>query len=279
MEAPLLTPRAGQRSAVESLDYHGVVNAASSRRANLLESTRHRHVWGYSGSTLIKLLTTVLCGVATGAAAVALESAIELLIRKRNLAFQALLAQQSLLLGVASLLAWAVGVLLLGAALVQFIAPAAAGAGVSQVIAFLNGCSLPGLFSLRVYAVKFVGILLSRVAGLALGPEAPLVHLGACTASLLCSLEHREWRPQMPVFRRSQPFSPLRVELNAVSLLPNNACRPVEQGRAPLFGPRGEGGAPGRAPLQQCRPPRDGVCRGSSRPGSSLWRADRRRPV
>lgn len=158
----MLTPRAGQPAAVESVDYQYCVNAvSSSRRAKEQQSSRH--VWGYSGVTLIKLLTTVLCGVATGAAAVALESSIELLVRKRNLAFQALHAQHSLLLAVASLLAWAVGGLLLLGALVQLFAPGAAGAGVSQVIAFLNGCALPGLFSLRVYVVKFFGVLVSRV--------------------------------------------------------------------------------------------------------------------
>ena len=97
----MLTPRAGQPAAVESVDYQYCVNAvSSSRRAKEQQSSRH--VWGYSGVTLIKLLTTVLCGVATGAAAVALESSIELLVRKRNLAFQALHAQHSLLLAVAS---------------------------------------------------------------------------------------------------------------------------------------------------------------------------------
>jgi chloride channel 7 len=52
-------------------------------------------------------------------------------------------------------------------------------------MALLNGNDIAGLLTPMVFAVKLVGTALSRMACLALGPEAPLVHLGACVASIV----------------------------------------------------------------------------------------------
>jgi chloride channel 7 len=64
----------------------------------------------------------------------------------------------------------------------QFWAPAAAAAGVSLVMAYLNGVAIPDLLSLRTLVAKFVGTCCSVAANMTLGPEAPMVHLGACAA-------------------------------------------------------------------------------------------------
>ena len=61
------------------------------------------------------------------------------------------------------------------------------------VIAVLNGNNIAGLFTPMVYIVKMVGTCTSRMAGLALGPEAPMVHLGACIASLIFAVERKVW--------------------------------------------------------------------------------------
>ena len=67
---------------------------------------------------------------------------------------------------------------------VQWVAPAAAGAGTSLVIAYLNGNAVPDLLSWRSLLVKWAGTICSVSANLTFGPEAPMVHLGACTAQL-----------------------------------------------------------------------------------------------
>lgn len=67
---------------------------------------------------------------------------------------------------------------------VQWVAPAAAGAGVSLVIAYLNGNAVPDLLSWRALLVKWAGTVCSVSANLTFGPEAPMVHLGACVAHL-----------------------------------------------------------------------------------------------
>ena len=66
----------------------------------------------------------------------------------------------------------------------QWIAPAAAGAGVSLVIAYLNGNAVPDLLNWRSLLVKWAGTICSVSGNLTFGPEAPMVHLGACTAHL-----------------------------------------------------------------------------------------------
>ncbi|KAK9816286.1 hypothetical protein WJX74_004763 [Apatococcus lobatus] len=73
--------------------------------------------------------------------------------------------------------------------LVQFYAPAAAGGGVSLVMAYLNGNDVPDLLRGRTLIVKWLGTMCGVTAGLAVGPEAPMVHMGACVASLLAFLD------------------------------------------------------------------------------------------
>ena len=63
-------------------------------------------------------------------------------------------------------------------------APAAAGSGIPEVKSYLNGLDLPVL-SFKTLVGKVVGCVLSVAGGLVVGKEGPLVHVGACIASLL----------------------------------------------------------------------------------------------
>ena len=47
---------------------------------------------------------------------------------------------------------------------------------------YLNGNNIPALLSFRSLCTKFVGTCCGVCANIALGPEAPMVHLGACVA-------------------------------------------------------------------------------------------------
>jgi hypothetical protein len=69
--------------------------------------------------------------------------------------------------------------------LVQYWAPQAAGAGVTLVMAYLNGNHVPNLLRGRTLVAKFVGTVCSVSAGLPMGPEGPMVHIGACVGSLI----------------------------------------------------------------------------------------------
>lgn len=65
---------------------------------------------------------------------------------------------------------------------VQLYAPAAAGSGVSLVMAYLNGNAVPDLLTFRTLLAKWIGTMCACTANLTLGLEAPMVHLGACVA-------------------------------------------------------------------------------------------------
>uniref|UniRef100_A0A0D6QZK5 Chloride channel protein n=1 Tax=Araucaria cunninghamii TaxID=56994 RepID=A0A0D6QZK5_ARACU len=66
-----------------------------------------------------------------------------------------------------------------------YIAPAAAGSGIPEVKAYLNGIDAPGILSPVTLIVKILGSIGAVSGSLDVGKEGPLVHTGACIASLL----------------------------------------------------------------------------------------------
>lgn len=73
-----------------------------------------------------------------------------------------------------------------------YVAPASIGSGIPEVKAYLNGVGMQstGLFSLRTYLAKFVGVVMAYSSGIMVGPEGPLVHLGAITGYSVTSGKH-----------------------------------------------------------------------------------------
>ncbi|TQD77679.1 hypothetical protein C1H46_036780 [Malus baccata] len=67
-------------------------------------------------------------------------------------------------------------------------APAAAGSGIPEIKGYLNGVDIHGVLLFRTLVGKIFGSIGSVGGGLALGKEGPLVHTGACIASLLGQL-------------------------------------------------------------------------------------------
>ncbi|KAJ6912887.1 chloride channel-like family protein [Populus alba x Populus x berolinensis] len=66
-----------------------------------------------------------------------------------------------------------------------FIAPAAAGSGIPEVKAYLNGVDAPGILSLRTLVIKIIGSISAVSSSLFVGKAGPMVHTGACVAALL----------------------------------------------------------------------------------------------
>ncbi|CAN1290018.1 Putative chloride channel-like protein CLC-g [Linum perenne] len=74
---------------------------------------------------------------------------------------------------------------LFASVITAFIAPAAAGSGIPEIKAYLNGVDAPGILSARTLFVKIVGSISAVSASLLVGKAGPMVHTGACVASLL----------------------------------------------------------------------------------------------
>eukprot|EP00927_Polykrikos_kofoidii_P083106 TRINITY_DN8430_c0_g1_i1.p1 TRINITY_DN8430_c0_g1~~TRINITY_DN8430_c0_g1_i1.p1 ORF type:complete len:969 (+),score=147.36 TRINITY_DN8430_c0_g1_i1:44-2950(+) len=62
--------------------------------------------------------------------------------------------------------------------------PKAASSGIPAVIAFLNGCDVRASLGPNVLSVKLVGTALACGAGLAVGPEGPMIHIGTMVGML-----------------------------------------------------------------------------------------------
>ncbi|KAL7134639.1 hypothetical protein ABFS83_11G040400 [Erythranthe nasuta] len=74
---------------------------------------------------------------------------------------------------------------LLASLITAFIAPEAAGSGIPEVKAYLNGIDAPAIFSFRTLLVKIVGSILAVSSSLHIGKAGPMVHTGACIAAIL----------------------------------------------------------------------------------------------
>merc|ERR1719230_2199680 len=76
-------------------------------------------------------------------------------------------------------------VLALLASLVTSCYPAARGSGIPEVKSHVAGFYLPVSFQLQTLAAKVGALALCVGAGLAVGREGPMIHIGACWGSLL----------------------------------------------------------------------------------------------
>ena len=72
------------------------------------------------------------------------------------------------------------------AGLLCWFEPAAAGSGIPEIKAYLNGVNLNNVVRLRVLFSKVLGMCLSVSSGLPLGKEGPMIHAG--NHSLSCSI-------------------------------------------------------------------------------------------
>nr|UTD53592.1 chloride channel C X2 [Casuarina glauca] len=80
------------------------------------------------------------------------------------------------------------------AVLCAFVAPAAAGSGIPEVKAYLNGIDAYSLLAPSTFFVKIFGSIFGVAAGFVVGKEGPMVHTGACIASLLGQGGSRKYR-------------------------------------------------------------------------------------
>lgn len=72
---------------------------------------------------------------------------------------------------------------MIGATLVTYVEPVAAGSGIPQVKCYLNGVKVPRIVRIKTLGVKAVGVATSVIGGLAGGKEGPMIHCGAVIAA------------------------------------------------------------------------------------------------
>lgn len=200
--------------AFESLDYDAIVNTVYMSWLEHTYAPSRRRLLGYSGRTFARWLLCWLLGIVTGALAFVVASSVELICELRMAMLDYLLdtlgrsrlvlAATGLVFGLTNL-ALALG----STVLVLRVSPQAAGSGLAQIRAYLNGVHIPRVLSSACLVVKTVGTIMAVGSLLVIGPEAPLVHLGAIVGSGLTR--------GRKVIRVGWPFAP-RGESRALSL-------------------------------------------------------------
>jgi len=76
----------------------------------------------------------------------------------------------------------------LSSSLVVLIEPGAASGGVPDVMAYINGVRMQTLTKWRLLAVKLLSCGLAVGSGLPVGPEGPVIHIGAMVGAIIASL-------------------------------------------------------------------------------------------
>jgi len=141
---------------------------------------------------MVKYIVTIGTGIFTGACAWGITKSSSWVLEKRLDLAHSFLEDETAHSEEHVRLLYALGVLsltslvivIIPGLLVQFCTPQAAGAGVSLVMAYLNGNHIPYLLHWQVMLVKIFGTISACASSLPLGPEGPMVQIGASLGSI-----------------------------------------------------------------------------------------------
>ncbi|XP_024889574.1 H(+)/Cl(-) exchange transporter 7 [Temnothorax curvispinosus] len=89
---------------------------------------------------------------------------------------------------------------LIGAILVSYVEPVAAGSGIPQVKCYLNGVKIPRVVRIKTLAVKTIGVICTVVGGLAGGKEGPMIHSGAVVAAGISQGKSTTFKKDLKIF-------------------------------------------------------------------------------
>lgn len=133
----------------------------------------------------LKWKLAFLIGLLTGLFATVINLAIENIAGYKLLIVSDYIEKERYFMGLTILTGSNLLLTLIATVLVVFFAPTAAGPGIPEIKAYLNGVDTPDMFGAPTLFVKTVGSIGAVAAGLDLGKEGPMVHIGTCIASLL----------------------------------------------------------------------------------------------
>ncbi|KAH0987840.1 hypothetical protein GBA52_015017 [Prunus armeniaca] len=186
---PLLTKRKNTTSQIaivgsnvcpiESLDYEIFENELFRQD---WRSAKKIQVFQY---VVLKWAFALLIGLVTGLVGFFNNIAVENIAGFKLLLTSDLMSDEKYYKAFAAYAASNVGLAAVAAALCAFIAPAAAGSGIPEVKAYLNGVDAHSILAPSTLFVKIFGSILGVSAGFVVGKEGPMVHTGACIASFL----------------------------------------------------------------------------------------------
>ncbi|XP_025115195.1 H(+)/Cl(-) exchange transporter 7-like isoform X3 [Pomacea canaliculata] len=168
----------------ESLNYDKIDSTLHQQDNELQKKKSKRRL---TFEWIIRWFMMFLVGIGTSLLAAGVHISVELVSHEKFLLIAKYLDECSenncLIKPVAIWCAINLGITLLGASLVTYVQPRAAGSGIPLIKSYLNGIRVPGLLSLRAFIAKTVGVILSILGGLACGKEGPMAHSGGIIAA------------------------------------------------------------------------------------------------
>ncbi|KAK9684326.1 hypothetical protein RND81_10G202600 [Saponaria officinalis] len=182
-------------SHIESLDYE--INESDLFKQDWRNGTKVE-VLEY---VCYKWMLAFLVGLLTGLVAVVINLAVENIAGYKLLIVSHYIESTRYGMGLIILTGANFGLTLIAASLCAFFSPAAAGPGIPEIKAYLNGIDTPNMYGATTLFVKLIGTIAAVPAGLDLGKEGPLVHIGTCIASLLGQGGTGKYRVKWPWLR------------------------------------------------------------------------------
>ncbi|KAG5854456.1 H(+)/Cl(-) exchange transporter 7-like [Anguilla anguilla] len=165
----------------ESLDYDNSENQL------FLEEERRMSYMGFRCLEINRWVVCGLIGFLTGLIACFIDIVVEKLAGLKYQGIKQSIENFTEAGGLCiSLILWAVlnsVFVMVGAVIVAFFEPVAAGSGIPQIKCYLNGVKMPRVVRLKTLVVKVCGVICSVVGGLAVGKEGPMIHSGAVVAA------------------------------------------------------------------------------------------------
>uniref|UniRef100_A0A3Q0SJ35 Chloride channel protein n=1 Tax=Amphilophus citrinellus TaxID=61819 RepID=A0A3Q0SJ35_AMPCI len=164
-----------------SLDYDNIENQL------FLEEERRMSHMSFRCLEISRWVICGLIGILTGLIACFIDIVVEKLAGLKYQVIKESILKFTEVGGLSvSLILWAVlnsTFVMVGAIIVAFIEPIAAGSGIPQIKCYLNGVKIPRVVRLKTLMVKVFGVICSVVGGLAVGKEGPMIHSGAVVAA------------------------------------------------------------------------------------------------
>lgn len=164
---------------IESLDYEIIENDLFKQD---WRSRKKVQIFQY---VVLKWTLACLIGLSTGLVAFCNNLGVENLAGFKLLLTSNLMLEKRFNLAFAAYAGCNVVLATCAAVLCAFIAPAAAGSGIPEVKAYLNGVDAHSILAPSTLFVKIFGSIFGVAAGFVVGKEGPMVHTGACIANLL----------------------------------------------------------------------------------------------
>uniref|UniRef100_A0AAZ3RV73 Chloride channel protein n=1 Tax=Oncorhynchus tshawytscha TaxID=74940 RepID=A0AAZ3RV73_ONCTS len=165
----------------QSLDYDNSENQL------FLEEERRMSFLGFKCLEISRWVICGLIGFLTGLIACCIDIAVENLAGLKYYVVKQNIEKFTEVGGLSiSLILWAVlnsAFVMVGAVIVAFFEPGAAGSGIPQIKCYLNGVKIPRVVRLKTLVVKVCGVICSVAGGLAVGKEGPMIHSGAVVAA------------------------------------------------------------------------------------------------